>query len=168
MTAGATLILRHVVVATELAQQEEAHGDSTEKVKWYPPYKHGGSQAGRSQTGSPAQAGSPEAGSTPQHSTETGSPAEAGSSQTGSPAQAGRSPQASSTPQAGSTRQVAVGTDEGLPRDGVVRVALPREGRIFCTWLVTLTRESLVERAGALSRRKLDQLANALRLAGIE
>jgi hypothetical protein len=33
MTAGATLILRHVVVATELAQQEEAHGDSTEKVK---------------------------------------------------------------------------------------------------------------------------------------
>ena len=33
MTAGATLILRHVVVATELAQQEEAHGDSKEKVK---------------------------------------------------------------------------------------------------------------------------------------
>jgi mRNA interferase MazF len=45
-----------------------------------------------------------------------------------------------------------------------VRVALPRDGHIFCTWLVTLTRESSVERAGALSCTKLDQLANALRL----
>jgi hypothetical protein len=86
MSAEATLILSRVVVANELAQQEEAHGDSKKKVKWYPPYKHGGSQAGRSQTGSPAQAGRTEAGSTPQHSTETGSPAQAGSSQTGSPA----------------------------------------------------------------------------------
>lgn len=64
--------------------------------------------------------------------------------------------------------EVEVGTDEGLPHNGVVRVALPRDGRVFCTWLVTLTRESLVERAGALSRTKLDQLANALRLARIE
>jgi hypothetical protein len=86
MSAEATLILSRVVVANELAQQEEAHGDSKKKVKWYPPYKHGGSQAGRTQTGSPAQAGSTEAGGTPQHSTETGSPAQAGSSQTGSPA----------------------------------------------------------------------------------
>jgi mRNA interferase MazF len=64
--------------------------------------------------------------------------------------------------------EVEVGTREGLPHDGVVRVALPRDGHIFCTWLATLTRESLVERAGALSRTKLDQLANALRLARIE
>src|SRR5262249_37001093 len=64
--------------------------------------------------------------------------------------------------------EVEVGTREGLPYDGVVRVALPRDGQVFCTWLVTLTRESLVERAGTLSRTKLGQLANALRLAHIE
>jgi mRNA interferase MazF len=64
--------------------------------------------------------------------------------------------------------EVEVGAPEGLPHDGVVRVALPRDGRIFCTWLVTLTRESLVERTGALSRTKLDQLTNALRLARVE
>jgi mRNA interferase MazF len=64
--------------------------------------------------------------------------------------------------------EVEVGTREGLRHAGVVRVALPRDGHIFCTWLVALTRESLVERAGALSRTKLDQLANALSLAQIE
>jgi hypothetical protein len=52
MSAEATLILSRVVVANELAQQEEAHGDSKKKVKWYPPYKHGGPQTGSSQTGS--------------------------------------------------------------------------------------------------------------------
>ncbi len=64
--------------------------------------------------------------------------------------------------------EVEIGTQEGLPENGVVRVALPRDGHIFCTWLVTLTRENLVERAGALSATKLDQLATALRLARIE
>jgi mRNA interferase MazF len=64
--------------------------------------------------------------------------------------------------------EVEIGTREGLPHDGVVRVALPRDGHVFCTWLVTLTRDSLIERAGTLSRTKLDQLANALRLARIE
>jgi mRNA interferase MazF len=46
--------------------------------------------------------------------------------------------------------------------------SLPQKGHIFCTWLVTLTRESLVERAGVLSSTKLDQLAAALRLAQVE
>jgi mRNA interferase MazF len=64
--------------------------------------------------------------------------------------------------------EIEVGILEGLPDDGVVRLALPRAGHIFCTWLVTLTRKSLVERAGVLSFSKLNQLANALRLAGIE
>jgi mRNA interferase MazF len=64
--------------------------------------------------------------------------------------------------------QVEIGVPEGFPRAGVVRVALPREGRIFCTWMVTLTEGDLIERAGVLSSPKLDQLANALRLAGIE
>jgi mRNA interferase MazF len=64
--------------------------------------------------------------------------------------------------------EVEVGTQEGLPAPGVVRVALPQKGHIFCTWLVTLTRESLVERAGVLPATKLDQLAAALRLAQVE
>jgi mRNA interferase MazF len=64
--------------------------------------------------------------------------------------------------------EIEVGFREGLSHDGVVRVALPRDGRIFCTWLVTLPRESLVEQAGELSPAKLHQLANALRLARIE
>jgi mRNA interferase MazF len=64
--------------------------------------------------------------------------------------------------------EIEIGTPEGLPREGVVRVALPRNGHIFCTWLVTLTPESLVERTGVLSSTKLDHLANALRLARIE
>ena len=55
-----------------------------------------------------------------------------------------------------------------LPVPGVVRVALPQKGHIFCTWLVTLTRESLVERAGVLPATRLDQLAAALRLAQVE
>jgi mRNA interferase MazF len=64
--------------------------------------------------------------------------------------------------------EVEIGTDEGLPRLGVIRVALPQQGHIFCTWLVTLTRESLLERAGVLPSVKLDQLAAALRLAQVE
>jgi mRNA interferase MazF len=64
--------------------------------------------------------------------------------------------------------EVEIGTQEGHPDPGVVRVALPQKGHIFCTWLVTLTRESLIERAGALSSTKLDQLAGALRLAQVE
>lgn len=64
--------------------------------------------------------------------------------------------------------EIDVGIREGLPYDGVVRMALPRDGHLYCTWLATLTRESLVERIGALPPAKLDQLANALRLAHIE
>jgi mRNA interferase MazF len=64
--------------------------------------------------------------------------------------------------------EVEIGTHEGLPHEGVVRVALPRDGHVFCTWLVTLTRDDLIERAGALSSVKLGQLEDALRLAGLE
>jgi mRNA interferase MazF len=64
--------------------------------------------------------------------------------------------------------EVEIGSAEGLPHDGVVRVALPRDGHIFCTWLVTLTPDYLIERAGTLSPARLGQLDNALRLAGIE
>ena len=64
--------------------------------------------------------------------------------------------------------EVEIGTREGLSQEGVVRVAFPRDGHIFCTWLVTLTRDYLIERAGALSSTKLRQLENVLRLAEIE
>lgn len=51
---------------------------------------------------------------------------------------------------------------------GVVRVALPRDGHVFCTWLITLTPDHLVRRMGALSPEELHQLDNALRLSAIE
>lgn len=64
--------------------------------------------------------------------------------------------------------EVALGVEEGLAHDGVVRVALPREGKIFCTWMVTLSREDLIVRIGMLSPARLRELDNALRLAAVE
>ena len=64
--------------------------------------------------------------------------------------------------------EVKLGAGEGLPVDGVVRVAFPRDGQIYCTWLVTVVPDTLMEKAGELSSPKLDELANALRLAGVE
>lgn len=65
--------------------------------------------------------------------------------------------------------EIAVGEGEGLQPSGVVRVALPRAGDpVPCTWLVTLTRDYLIERAGVMPAAKLDQLDRVLRLAGIE
>lgn len=54
---------------------------------------------------------------------------------------------------------------DGLPFDGVLRVALPRPGFTPCTWLTTLSRDDLIERAGALSSAKLSEIEDALRLA---
>ena len=68
----------------------------------------------------------------------------------------------------GAAVEVWLGTEEGLAEAGVVRVALPRPGLIPCTWLVTVTREDLVERAGRLSAAKLRELTGALRLAQLE
>ena len=59
--------------------------------------------------------------------------------------------------------EVAVGVREGLPFDGVLRFALPRPGFTPCTWLTTLTREDLIERAGAVSAAKLSEIDDALR-----
>ncbi|NYI78446.1 type II toxin-antitoxin system PemK/MazF family toxin [Nocardioides panzhihuensis] len=63
--------------------------------------------------------------------------------------------------------EVAVGTMEGLPFDGVLRFALPRPGLTPCTWLTTLSREDLIERAGALSAAKISEIEDALRLGGL-
>ena len=62
--------------------------------------------------------------------------------------------------------EVPIGAEVGLDPAGVVRLALPHEGRIFCTWQVTLTAEHLVERVGALSPAAMRRLDHALRLAG--
>ncbi|MET0423523.1 MAG: hypothetical protein ABW046_06590 [Actinoplanes sp.] len=62
--------------------------------------------------------------------------------------------------------EVAVG--EGARAHGVVRVGLARDGQVFCTWLVTLEPEHLVEQVGRLTPGELVELANALKLSGVE
>jgi mRNA interferase MazF len=59
--------------------------------------------------------------------------------------------------------EVAVGIQEGLPFEGVLRVAFPRPGFTPCTWLTTLSRDDLIEQAGALSPAKLIEIDDALR-----
>ena len=59
--------------------------------------------------------------------------------------------------------EVAVGVQEGLPFDGVLRFAFPWPGFTPCTWLTTLSRDDLTERAGAVSAAKLREIDDALR-----
>ena len=59
--------------------------------------------------------------------------------------------------------EVAVGVQEGLPFDGVLRFGFPWPGFTPCTWLTTLSRDDLVERAGAVSTAKLAEIDDALR-----
>jgi len=47
--------------------------------------------------------------------------------------------------------------------DGVLRLVFPRPGFTPCTWLTTLNREDLTERAGAVSAAKLSEIDDALR-----
>ena len=58
--------------------------------------------------------------------------------------------------------EVKVGTDEGLPFDGVVRIAFPRTGFIPCTWITRVEPNDLVERIGVLSSGKVDEIDTAL------
>jgi mRNA interferase MazF len=62
--------------------------------------------------------------------------------------------------------EVEVGVLEGLPFEGVLRLVFPRPGFTPCTWLTTLSRDDLIERAGALSPAKLSEIDDALRAAG--
>ena len=57
----------------------------------------------------------------------------------------------------------AVGVPEGLPFEGVLRFAFPWPGFTPCTWLTTLSRDDLIERAGAVSAAKLSEIDDALR-----
>ena len=59
--------------------------------------------------------------------------------------------------------EVTVGIQEGLPFEGVLRLAFPRPGFTPCTWLTTLGRDDLIERAGTLSPEKLSEVDDALR-----
>src|SRR5271169_227259 len=59
--------------------------------------------------------------------------------------------------------EVAVGVPEGLPFEGVLRFAFPWPGFTPCTWLTTLSRDDLIERAGAVSTAKLSEIDDALR-----
>jgi mRNA interferase MazF len=59
--------------------------------------------------------------------------------------------------------EVAVGLGEGLPFDGVLRFAFPWPGFTPCTWLTTVSRDDLIERAGTVSTAKLSEIDDALR-----
>lgn len=61
--------------------------------------------------------------------------------------------------------EVPIGDIEGLPYQGVLRLAFSNPDFLFCTWLTTVTAESLVERAAVLPPAKLDEIDEALRLA---
>ncbi|MFE3905898.1 type II toxin-antitoxin system PemK/MazF family toxin [Streptomyces sp. NPDC059153] len=61
--------------------------------------------------------------------------------------------------------EVTVGAGEGLPFEGVLRLAFPRPGFTPCTWLTTVSRDDLMERAAVLSSVKLSEIDDALRLA---
>jgi mRNA interferase MazF len=62
--------------------------------------------------------------------------------------------------------EVWFGRSEGLAEEGVVRVALPQDGTIFCTWGMSLNEEFLIERIGTCSPEKLHELDVAMELAG--
>jgi mRNA interferase MazF len=62
--------------------------------------------------------------------------------------------------------EVAIGAPEGLPFQGVLRVAFPRPGVVPCTWLFPVTREDLVERVSTLPAAKLAEIENLVRLGG--
>lgn len=63
--------------------------------------------------------------------------------------------------------EVWFGRSEGLAEEGVVRVALPQDGTIFCTWGMSLNEEFLIERIGACSPLKVHELDVAMELAGV-
>ncbi len=62
--------------------------------------------------------------------------------------------------------EVFLGWREGLAADGVVRVALPRNGKVFCTWTLSLHETDLIERIGDLSPPKQRELDLVMELSG--
>ena len=64
--------------------------------------------------------------------------------------------------------EVFFGAEEGLAESGVIRVALPQDGKIFCTWSTTVSEQSLIKPIGTLTPAKLHELEVALALASRE
>ena len=58
--------------------------------------------------------------------------------------------------------EVPIGAIEGLAYDGVVRLVFPHPQFLFCTWLTSLSAQSLIERAGVLPPGTLDEIDEAL------
>ena len=58
--------------------------------------------------------------------------------------------------------EVNIGIREGHPGDGVDRVALPRLGKINCSWLVTLRPADLIEQVAVPSPTKLREFDEVL------
>jgi mRNA interferase MazF len=67
----------------------------------------------------------------------------------------------------GVAAEVRIGAREGLPEDGVLRVALPRPGQINCNWLVNLSPSDLIGRAGELSPQTLEAVEKLLRFGAL-
>ena len=63
--------------------------------------------------------------------------------------------------------EVRLGAFGGLPVGAVVRVALRRPDFIPCQWLVTVSKDDVMEHAGALSPEKLAEVENLLRRGGL-
>jgi len=59
----------------------------------------------------------------------------------------------------------AAGAEVEILELGVVRVAFPQAGRIFCTWETGLDEEDLIERIGVLPAAKQRELEIVMRLA---
>ncbi|MEV6846330.1 hypothetical protein [Actinoplanes sp. NPDC051411] len=59
----------------------------------------------------------------------------------------------------------AVGAEVEIEGLGVVRVAFPRAGRIFCTWETMLTDDDLISRITVLPSETRRQLETVMRLA---
>ena len=68
----------------------------------------------------------------------------------------------------GYAKEVRIGHHEGLPIAGVLRVALPRPGKINCNWIVTLSLSALLDKVGIVSREKLHQIDEMLRLGELD
>jgi mRNA interferase MazF len=64
--------------------------------------------------------------------------------------------------------EVAVGIEEGLPFEQVVRFAVARPGATPCTWVVDLGREDLIERVGVLSKAKMEEIDLAVDSARLD
>lgn len=61
---------------------------------------------------------------------------------------------------------MATGAEVEIPGLGVVRVAFPHGGRIFCTWETSLTDDDLISRIAVLPDETRRQLEIVMRLAG--